>query len=167
VAACSPKRVGVDEAALEALDEFFVAPVSRDAGGEDAAHAAAANEIDWDAMLAQRSHDAEVGEAARAAARKARGRPRGRQEAHQAVVVRRPPHVVMRHVWQHAMPACRGAVCKTFSCSSSSSARRMLPSSHCERAQPLLSTFVRATSRTTSAWRRQSRVQGVSPASAA
>ena len=124
------QRVGVDEAALEAKDELLVAPVRGDARSEDGAHAAAADDVDRHAVLAQRAHDAEVREARARRRRRARGRPPARQHAHQAVVVGGRAQVMMRHARERARQRAAAPFANPPSCSSSSSARRMPPSGH-------------------------------------
>ena len=129
------QRVGVDEAALEALDEFLVGPVRGDARGQDGAHAGAADEVDRHAVLAQRAHDTEMREAARAAARQHEADRAAGQQPHQAL------EVGGRRAGGDA--ACRGerrasaraAPCvNSPSCIISSSARRMPPSCHLRRS---------------------------------
>ena len=94
---------------LKRSDELLVAPFRCNARGEDGAHAGAADEVDRHAVLAQRAHDAEVGEAARAAAREHEAdRPAG-QQPHDAVEVGGHPEVVVGDAGERVVPACRRA----------------------------------------------------------
>ena len=57
------------KAHAKTLDELVVRPARADAGGDDGAHAGAADQVDRHARGAQRLDDADMGEGARAAAR--------------------------------------------------------------------------------------------------
>ena len=63
------ERIGIDEGAAEALDQLLVGPARRHGGGDDGAHAGAADQVDRHARCAQRLDHADMGEGARAAAR--------------------------------------------------------------------------------------------------
>ena len=91
------QRVGVDEGHAEALDELLVGPARGDAGGDDGAHAGAADQVDRHARGAQRLDDADMGEGARAAARHDDAHGMAGQQARQPVDVGMDvePHMVM------------------------------------------------------------------------
>jgi hypothetical protein len=62
------QRIVVDEGRAHARRQFFDAPFEREAGRDDGAHARAAQLIDRHMRFHQRLDDADMGEAARAAA---------------------------------------------------------------------------------------------------
>ena len=92
------QRLVDDEGVAHALGQFFDAPFHGDAGGDDAAHAGAADIIERHARLLQRLQHADMGKAARAAARQHDVDRRARDEARKAldVVDVAGAHMVMR-----------------------------------------------------------------------
>ena len=162
------QRIGVDEAALEALGRAPRGPIPTRRPRRGCRPC-------WCRRRGRSARRARAARAPRRGARsrarrrpRARGRPRGRSAAARRVRSRRAPRT-----WWWAMPgsaACQRAAAPRAnppSCRSRSSARRMLPSAHRAAVQAASPPDARAASSTTSAWRRQSCVHGVSPASAA
>ena len=161
------ERIGVDEGALEALHQLVVAQ----------SEATPAARMPPMLVPPTRSIGTPCSRSARTTPMCAKPRapppestsPTARpvSEAHHAVVVRRPPHVVVRDAGKTGEPARRRAVHEGASRAAAGARRwRMPPSSHCARRPAgVVARRVRRSS-TTSAWRRHSRVHGVSPGSA-
>ena len=169
------QRIVVDEGDAKTLDELVVRPARADAGGDDGAHAGAADQVDRHARGAQRLDDADMGEGARAAARHDDAHGMAGQQPRQPVDVGMDVEADMmvlavesarQHGRGRAGRADRGLRAAAPARGGGGTPRRSAPISISKGTMVGRSSSPRRTTIRQSAWRRQSSVHSVAVGSA-
>ena len=165
------QRIGFDEGFAHARGQFLDAPFERDAGGDDRAHARCRPDDRRARALRERLQDADMGKAARAAARQHEAHGAAGDEARETADIALRAHAQMMMGFEQ--PALeREMLGQAAGCGRPAAAaaiRAGRPRASCTAGRSSGRSgkgwSARAIRKTRSAWRRQSWVQALSGAS--